>query len=67
MHLHDDSAPNPSTDPEGALHANTKRAQAVEQFLLDHALKAGVVSKTQLTVAKNPNKWDKSLAPWFDD
>ena len=67
VHLHETTAPSPSADPDGALRANTLRAQQVERFLLDHALKAGVVTKTELSVAKNPNKWDKTLAPWFDD
>jgi hypothetical protein len=26
-----------------------------------------VVKKIELTIPKNPNKWGKTLAPWFDD
>jgi hypothetical protein len=26
-----------------------------------------VVKKIEITTPKNPNKWGKTLAPWFDD
>jgi hypothetical protein len=28
---------------------------------------AGVVKKIKITPPRNPNKWGKTLAPWFDD
>jgi hypothetical protein len=28
---------------------------------------AGVVRKTEFKAPKNPNKWGKTLAPWFND
>ena len=67
VHLHEDVTPSPAEDAAGALRYNTLRAQAVEQFLLDEAEAAGVVTKTTVTRAANPNKWDKALAPWFTD
>jgi hypothetical protein len=45
--------------------SNEGRAQAVEQFLLDEAVTAGVVKKIVIKLASNPNKWYKKLAPWF--
>jgi hypothetical protein len=46
---------------------NTERAAAVETFLLEEAVEAGVVKRIQITTPRNPNKWGKTLAPWFDD
>ena len=34
---------------------------------MDQAVEAGVVRKTIITPPKNPNKWGKTLAPWFSD
>ena len=39
----------------------------MERFLLTEAEKVGVIRRITLTRASNPNKWGKSLAPWFDD
>jgi hypothetical protein len=39
----------------------------VENFLLEASVQAGVVKKVEITQAKNPNKWNKHLAPWFND
>jgi uncharacterized short protein YbdD (DUF466 family) len=30
-------------------------------------LAAGVVKEVKLSHPKNPNKWGKTLAPWFDE
>jgi hypothetical protein len=48
-------------------HTNEERAATVEQFILDQAVTAGVVKKVVITPPKNPNKWGKTLAPWFSD
>lgn len=46
---------------------NEERAVAVENFLLHAAVTAGVVKKVELRAPRNPNKWGKTLAPWFND
>ena len=47
--------------------SNEDRAAAVETFLLQEAVTAGVVREITISVPKNPNKWGKTLAPWFTD
>jgi hypothetical protein len=47
--------------------SNEDRAAAVEEFILEAATTAGVVKKITLTRPKNPNKWGKTLAPWFNE
>jgi hypothetical protein len=44
---------------------NDKRAKNIEEFMLEEAQKAGVVKTTNKRQFKNPNKWEKQLAPWF--
>ncbi len=46
---------------------NTDRASAVEHFIIEEAVKAGVVREITITTPKNPNKWGKTLAPWFNE
>jgi hypothetical protein len=46
---------------------NDERAAAVETFLLEQAVVAGVVKRIKITTPRNPNKWGKTLAPWFTD
>ena len=46
---------------------NEDRAAAVEEFVLQQAVTAGVVKKIATTRPKNPNKWGKTLAPWFNE
>ena len=46
---------------------NDKRAAAIETFLIDKAQKAGVIKETKRRVYKNPNRWEKILAPWFNE
>jgi hypothetical protein len=46
---------------------NDDRAAAVEEFILQQATTAGVVKKIITTHPKNPNKWGKTLAPWFTE
>ena len=47
--------------------SNTDRAAAVESFILSEAVNAGVVREISLTLPRNPNKWGKTLAPWFTE
>ena len=47
--------------------SNAARSDAVEAFLLGKAVDLGVVREVIVTKARNPNKWGKNLAPWFDD
>ena len=46
---------------------NEDRAAAVEEYILQQATTAGVVKKIVLTCPKNPNKWNKTMAPWFNE
>ena len=46
---------------------NAQRASAVEKYILEQAVQAGVVKRITITTPRNPNKWGKTLAPWFDD
>jgi hypothetical protein len=45
---------------------NDTRAAAVEQYMIREALEAGVIKEIKIQQPKNPNKWGKTLAPWFD-
>ena len=46
---------------------NELRTQKVEEFLVDEAIKAGVVKVKETRQYKNPNRWAKHLAPWFNE
>jgi hypothetical protein len=35
--------------------------------MLEEAVRAGVVREITITEPKNPNKWGKTLAPWFNE
>lgn len=48
-------------------YSNEERSAKVEQFLLQQAVLAGVVKEHKPTRPFNPNKWGKSLAPWFTE
>ena len=52
---------------ESTTSSNDERAAAVEAFLLQEAVSAGVVKEIKLTVPRNPNKWGKTLAPWYNE
>jgi hypothetical protein len=39
----------------------------VEKFIISEAMAAGVVKEIQWSQPHNPNKWGKTLAPWFDE
>jgi hypothetical protein len=47
--------------------SNDERAESVENFILQEAVNAGVVKEIILTSPTNPNKWGKTLAPWFTE
>jgi hypothetical protein len=42
------------------------RSTRLEEFLLARATRAGVLAVSSKRTAKNPNKWVKHLAPWYD-
>jgi hypothetical protein len=44
---------------------NEKRSTEMVTFLINEAIKAGVLTKKIKRTAHNPNKWEKHLAPWF--
>ena len=46
---------------------NDQRSRAVEEFFLREAAAAGVVRKVVSWSPRNPNKWGKTLAPWFTE
>jgi hypothetical protein len=45
--------------------SNEVRSNLVEQFLIEEAVLAGVVTTSEIKHPLNPNKWGKNLAPWF--
>jgi hypothetical protein len=47
--------------------SNEQRASGVESFLLQEAINAEVVKEITITSPTNPNKWGKTLAPWFTE
>jgi hypothetical protein len=47
--------------------SNDDRATSVEDFILQEAVLAGVVKKYTISTPRNPNKWGKTLAPWFTE
>jgi hypothetical protein len=47
--------------------SNEERAAQVESFILKAAVAAGVVKEIQLKRPRNPNKWGKTLTPWFSE
>jgi hypothetical protein len=47
--------------------SNDDRAAAVEKYILNKAVEMGVVKEIKFTPPRNPNKWGKTLAPWFND
>jgi hypothetical protein len=45
---------------------NNARTAKIEEFLLTEAEIAGVITVQIKRKPKNPNKWAKHLAPWYD-
>ncbi len=39
----------------------------MKNFILQEAVGAGVVKEIKVTIPRNPNKWRKTLAPWFNE
>ena len=35
--------------------------------MIKEAMEAGVIKEIKISQPKNPNKWGKTLAPWFDE
>jgi hypothetical protein len=35
--------------------------------MIEEAIKAGVLRATKKRIARNPNKWAKHMAPWFNE
>jgi hypothetical protein len=46
---------------------NEKRAASIEAYMIEEAEKAGVVKTITKRKFKNPNRWEKQLAPWFSE
>lgn len=46
---------------------NDLRTTKVEAFLIKEAKAAGVINSTIKREQKNPNRWAKHLAPWYED
>jgi hypothetical protein len=46
---------------------NEQKTQQLEEFLIEEAIKAGVVKAKTMRQSKNPNRWAKHLAPWFNE
>ena len=51
------------------LYANNNdmRAQKIEEFLINEAVKTGVVTRKIIKESANPNKWEKHMAPWYNE
>ena len=47
--------------------SNEERAAAVENYILQQGIAAGVVKEITITQPRNPNKWGKTLALWFTE
>ena len=45
---------------------NNLRAEKIENFLIEEATAAEVVTKRVIKESANPNKWEKHLAPWYN-
>lgn len=52
---------------EDSTITNAARSDAVEAFLIKEGIAAGVVKEVRHTTPRNPNKWGKTLAPWFTE
>jgi hypothetical protein len=48
-------------------HDNALRSSKVEEYLIEQALNIGVVKQRTKRIAVNPNRWEKHLAPWYND
>jgi len=48
-------------------HDNEMRTSKVEEFIISEAQQAGVIKTIKDKLQKNPNRWTKHLAPWFEE
>lgn len=46
---------------------NDERAMKIEEYMMAEAKKIGVVKMGTVRGYKNPNRWEKQLAPWFSE
>jgi hypothetical protein len=46
---------------------NETRATKIEEFLMKEATLAGVLKAYTRRTSRNPNKWAKHMAPWFNN
>jgi hypothetical protein len=46
---------------------NESRANRIEELFIDEALKAGVIKISKKRNFKNPNRYEKQMAPWFSE
>ena len=46
---------------------NDSRTLAVKAFLVKEAEKAGVIKVYKDKLQRNPNRWAKHMAPWFEE
>ncbi len=46
---------------------NELKTERVEEFLIREAIDAGVVKSIEIRPQKNPNRWAKHLAPWYNE
>ena len=46
---------------------NERITERLEEFLLEDTITAGVVKAIEIRPLKNPNRWAKHLAPWFNE
>jgi hypothetical protein len=43
------------------------QTRRIEEYFIAEAKKAGVIKAVPVKVQKNPNRWAKHLAPWFEE
>jgi hypothetical protein len=43
------------------------RTRKIEEYIIAEAKKAGVIKAVPVKIQKNPNRWAKHLAPWFEE
>lgn len=46
---------------------NDERTMKIEEYMMAEAQKLGVVKMGTVRRFKNPNRWEKQLAPWFSE
>ena len=46
---------------------NKERTSRMEDFLIEEAKRAEVITSKYDRIQKNPNRWYKHMAPWYDE